>query len=106
MIVAIVSFDLPPQTSREDAVALYNKTAPNWLANPDLVEKYYFFDAERSLGGGVYIWRSREAAERWHGEDYRKMIRSRYGSDPRIDNFDALLHVDPRHATLTQLVAE
>lgn len=106
MIVEIVSFDLPPQTSREAAIALYNKTAPNWLANPDLVEKYYFFDAGRSLGGGVYVWRSRAAAERWHGEDYRRMIRSLYGSDPRIDVREALIHVDPRSATVTQLAAE
>ena len=106
MIVEIVSFKLPPPTSREATVALYNKTAPNWLANPDLVEKYYFFDAERSLGGGVYVWRSREAAERWHGEDYRNMIRSLYGSEPHIEVREALIHVDPLKATVTQLAAE
>jgi hypothetical protein len=43
----------------------------------------------------VYIWTSREAAEQWHGKDYRDRVLRTYGSVPRIEVLDALLHVDP-----------
>jgi hypothetical protein len=95
MITEIVFFDLPAGISRAEALALYRQTAGGWLTNPDLIEKYYFFDEERHLGGGIYIWRSREAALRWHGEDYVQRVRALYGSLPRMQILDALLHVDP-----------
>lgn len=95
MIAELVRFDLPPGTTRDTARALYDQSAPGWLTNPDLVEKYYLFDAQRCEGGGIYIWRSRAAIERWHGVDYRRMVASRYGSVPRIETFEALLHLDP-----------
>jgi len=102
MITEVVFFDLPRGTDRADALALYRQSAAKWLANPDLVEKFYFFDVARCLGGGVYIWRSREAISRWHGEDYRAMIRSLYGSEPRIQILDALIHVDPVEGRLIE----
>ncbi len=102
MIVEIVFFDLPPGTDRDAALALYRQSAGKWLANPDLIEKYYYFDQEKRLGGGVYIWPTRDAAERWHGEDYRRMIGSLYGSEPRIQILDALIHVDPVASKLAE----
>ena len=88
-----VEFDLPPGTTRDEALALYRGTASGWAANPDLVSKSYTFDERTGLGGGLYVWRSREAATRWHGDDYRRMIRARYGSEPRIRVTDAVLDV-------------
>ena len=88
-----VEFDLPPGTTRDAVIALYRGTAPGWAANADLVGKTYVFDESASTGGGLYIWRSREAAARWHGEDYRRTIRERYGSEPRIRVTEAVLEV-------------
>jgi hypothetical protein len=72
-------------------------------ANRVLVEKYYVFDEERGRGGGIYIWPSREAAARWHGEDYRKMLRSLYGGKPRIEILAAVMHVDPQGGKVVEL---
>ncbi|MEL6318035.1 MAG: hypothetical protein AAFR16_10420 [Pseudomonadota bacterium] len=49
---------------------------------------------ELVLGGGVYFWRDREAAARWRGEDFSAMVTARYGSAPRIQVSNALVHVD------------
>ncbi|MGO9772650.1 MAG: hypothetical protein ACLPSW_24480 [Roseiarcus sp.] len=103
MVTEIVFFALPKGTTRADALALYRRTADKWLANPDLVEKYYFFDEERSLGGGVYVWRTREAARRWHGEEYQRMVQSLYGAPPRMQILDALIHVDPIAGRIEEL---
>lgn len=88
-----VEFDLPPGTTRAAALALYKGTASGWAANPDLIGKTYAFDEATGTGGGLYVWRSREAAARWHGLAYREMIRARYGSEPRIRIADAVLEI-------------
>jgi hypothetical protein len=95
MIVEIVFIELPAGTKRADALALYRKSAGGWLANRELIEKYYFFDEERHLGGGMYVWPNREAALRAHGEEYVRWVQSVYGAPPRMQILDALLHVDP-----------
>ncbi|GHB17720.1 hypothetical protein GCM10007094_01650 [Pseudovibrio japonicus] len=103
MIVEIVKFELPPKTNREAALNLYQQSTGKWLSNPDLIQKYYFFDEERALGGGVYYWQSREAMERWHGTDYSMMVRKLYGSEPQIEVFDALLHLDPSTTSVSRI---
>lgn len=78
MIVEIVHFDLPLGTDRAKALELFASSAAKWVTNKDLVEKYYFFSETDCRGGGVYIWTSREAAQKWHGEEYRDMVRRTY----------------------------
>jgi hypothetical protein len=90
-------------TSGRTPLALYHRSAAKWLTNPGLVEKFYFFDAAQCVGGGGYYWGSREAAARWHGEEYRAVVHSLYGSEPRIQIMDALIHVDPVAGTWTEL---
>lgn len=103
MIVEIVTFDLTPGTERGEAMALYRQSAAKWLMNSDLIEKYYFLDEDRSVGGGVYVWRTRQAAAHWHGEAYRKMVAEVYESSPRVEIFDAVIHVDPVSGVMTEL---
>ena len=94
MITEIVLFDLPAGTGREDLMAKYRQTASAWARNGDLVRKYYFFDAAQCVGGGVYIWKDKAAALRWHGDEYRARIRDLYGSEPHMTYFDTLVVVD------------
>lgn len=94
MITEIVFFDVRKGIARDEVMSLYRQTAPAWGKNPDLHSKYYFFDVKQSLGGGVYIWKNKEAAHRWHGEEYRSRIRALYGSEPRITLLDTLIVVD------------
>lgn len=103
MIAEIVLFELPRGATRAHALALYRTSAAQWAANPDLVEKYYFFDEARGEGGGVYIWRTREAAERWHGDEYKSRVRALYGSPPRTQAFEALIRVDAVAGVVTEL---
>ena len=91
-------------TTRADALAMYRKTAADrWVSNPDLIEKYYFFDEETHLGGGVYIWPTREAAQRWHGKDYVAMVEATYGAPPRFQILDAVIRVVPARGEITEL---
>lgn len=53
MITEIVKFKLPNGMTHADVVANFEKTAPNWHANPDLIRKNYLVDAENGVAGGV-----------------------------------------------------
>ena len=46
MITEVVTFKLPAGTSREEVIANFEKTAPTWRANPDLIRKNYLFDSD------------------------------------------------------------
>ena len=94
MITAITYIPLPRGISRDELLDKYRQTAPAWSRNEDLIEKYYFFDPVKNRGGGVYIWKSMDAARRWHGDEYKNRVRTLYGSEVEIQYFDTLVIVD------------
>lgn len=94
MITELVHFKLKRELTIESLIDAYKTTAEKWAKNPDLVQKWYFYDPVTHEGGGVYIWRDREAAARWHGPEYRAIVEKLYGYPPDIRILDALIHVD------------
>jgi hypothetical protein len=94
MITEIVTFKLPKGMTREDVVANFEKTAPNWRANPDLIRKNYLIDADQGVAGGVYLWKERAHAEKWHGEAFRAKVKEIYGNEPEIRFFETPIVVD------------
>ena len=93
MITAIVRFEIPKDKTLEDIKAVFEGTAPKYRGLPGLVRKYYLFDPQ-GTAGGVYLWESREAAERLYTEEWRGMIAERYGAPPDIRYFDTPVIVD------------
>src|SRR5690242_11779585 len=93
MITAIVRFALPQGTSLDAAKAMFEKSAPNYKDVPGLVRKYYLF-GEDGTAGGVYLWESRDAAERMYSETWKKMMRERYGNTPQITYYESPVIVD------------
>ena len=59
----------------------------------NLLRKHYLLD-EDNRTYGFYLWRSREAAERAHGSEFRQRVRERFGCEPSISYYDALLVLD------------
>jgi hypothetical protein len=94
MISEIVTFKLPDGMTYDDVVANFEKTAPNWRANPDLIRKNYLVDAHKGIAGGVYLWKDRADAEKWHGEAFRQKVKEIYGSEPEIRYFETPFVVD------------
>ena len=94
MIVEIVTFDLPAGKTRDEVVALFEKSAPRWQANKELVRKYYLYDEAGGTGGGVYLWPDIDAAKSAHDEAWIAMAEDMYGSRPQFQYFEAPLIVD------------
>jgi hypothetical protein len=94
VITEIVTFHLPTEMTRIELLAKYRETSKIWRQNADLLHKQYFHDAERNIGGGVYLWKNMDAAKKWHGDAYQTLIRNTYGSKPMFQYFDCCRVVD------------
>lgn len=94
MISAVVTFRLPAGFTREQYLANAQKAAPRFQAMPGLIRKQFLYSAERGVGGGVYLWESREAAEACYGGPWRDNLRATYGVEPEITYFDSPVVVD------------
>src|SRR6202008_1671965 len=100
-ITAVVRFRLPEGITRDDAKAMFEKSAPNYRGVPGLIRKYYLYGDDRT-GGGVYLWDSRQAAERFYSEAWRSTIAQRYGTQPEISFYDTAViveNVDEKNAS-------
>lgn len=94
MITEIVTLKLPPGTTAEQVMSNFEKTAPAWQGNPDLIRKNYLFDPENGIVGGVYLWKDRAQAEKWHGAEFREQAKQLYGAEPDIRFFETPIVVD------------
>lgn len=90
MITAIVRFKLPAGTDPAEA---FRNSAPRYQGILGLIRKYYIHDAEKQVGGGCYLWESRDAAQRFYNADWRKRIAELYG-DPEVSYFETPVIVD------------
>jgi hypothetical protein len=81
---------------QRDAVrSLYEGSAPVYQKAPGLVRKYYLY-GEGPSGGGVYVWRDRDFAERFYTAEWRKNLKDRLGSEPEVTLFDSPVILDNR----------
>ncbi|MBV9395753.1 MAG: monooxygenase [Methylobacteriaceae bacterium] len=94
MIIASVRFPLPEGTSLEDARKLYEQNLSAYENAPGLITKYYVFGGGK--GGGIYLWESREAAERFYTPEWREMIAKKYKGAGEIEWLENPVTVDNR----------
>jgi hypothetical protein len=94
MITALVQFTLPQAVSLAQARTLFAGSAPNYLGLDGLVRKYYLLSADGRTAGGVYLWRSRETAERFYNEAWERFIEEKYGVRPTVTWFQSPVIVD------------
>jgi hypothetical protein len=102
-IIAIVSFKLPQKQSLEQATATFQSTAPKYLGMGGLLRKNYFLSEDGMRAGGVYLWESREAAERVYTPEWKAYVHSKYGSDPEITYVDTPVLVDNEQGRISSL---
>ena len=95
MITVMVQFQLPRTVPIERAREAAVGTAPRYRGVPGLIRKYYTLSADGMSGGGIYLWKSREDADRmYNSEQWRAFVRERYGSEPTLTYLKTLVVVD------------
>lgn len=101
MITALVQFRLQHPLTREQAGKVFAGSAPNYREVAGLIRKYYVLSEDGHSAGGVYLWRSREDAERVYDDDWRQTVAARYGAEPSITWFESPGVVDNLAGSIT-----
>jgi hypothetical protein len=94
MITALIQFKLPKPVTRAQAQETFLSTAPKYRGIPGLIRKYYLLSLDGGTGAGVYLWKSREEAERLYTAEWKKFILDKYGSEPTVTYFESPVIVD------------
>jgi heme-degrading monooxygenase HmoA len=94
MITAVVQFALPKPASLEEAARMFESTAPKYKNLPGLIRKYYLRSEDGRTAGGVYLWKSKAAAEKVYNGEWKARIKQVYGAEPTIAWFDTPVIVD------------
>ena len=94
MITVIVEFKLPQPMPVEQARETFLSTAPKYRGMPGLIRKYYFLSEDGTKAGGIYLWESREHAERVYTDEWKAFVRGKYGTDPSLTWLECPVVVD------------
>jgi len=94
MIIAVVQFDLPAPITVNEATRRFESSASKYQNLPGLIREYYIVSSDGRTAGGVYLWESREAAERVYGGEWRQKVEALHGAQPLIAWFDSPVMVD------------
>ncbi len=94
MITALVQFKLPQPVTREKAQEIFSGTAPRYREVKGLIRKYYLLSENGRTAGGVYLWDSREQAEKLYTEDWKRFVMEKYGTEPSVVYFETPVIVD------------
>ena len=94
MITEIITLKLPSGLTRTEVMANFERTAPCWRNNPQLIRKHYLFDEQKGIVGGVYLWKDKAHALKWHGTEFCEQAKRDYGATPKIQFFETPIVVD------------
>jgi len=94
MITVINSIRLPEPISVAEARALFLQTAPQYQQLPGLIRKVYTLSEDGAIVGGVYLWRSREAADALYTPQWKARVAEHYGASPTLVYLESPVVVD------------
>jgi hypothetical protein len=103
MITVIAQFTLPKPISNLTAREIFLSTAPKYQGMPGLMRKYYFLAPDGSKAGGIYLWQSRELADKLYTDEWKTFVRHKYGSDPELTYLETPVVVDN---VLNEIISE
>jgi len=102
-VIAIVSFRLPQMQTLDQATAAFDTTAPKYLGMSGLLRKNYFLTEDGMRAGGIYLWESRQAAERVYTPEWKAFVKGKYGNEPEIVFVDTPVQVDNEQGRISKL---
>ena len=102
MIVELVTFKAPPGADWDDILKDARAVIPRWRANADLLRKHFLLSDDGQECGGLYIWRTREAAEAAHDAAWCASLGKRTGAPPTIRYFQLQMLLDNEAGMVTE----
>ena len=94
-MIAVVTYGLPEGTNRETAVQMFRDSIPRYMATPGLMRKNVLY--RPGLGGGIYLWESREAAETAYNAEWIAYMTAKYQHPPNIEMYEMPITMDQEY---------
>lgn len=91
-VTIVVNIPTPPGAPRALIEGGIRKSVPQYRKVPGLLRKY--FTIGEGTFGGVYLFASRAAAERWFNEAWHKRVIATYGRDGTVTYYDVPVVLD------------
>ncbi len=96
MVTVIVQFKVD-DAKFEALKEIFVASVPRYQQVPGLLRKYYLLSEDGDTAGGVYLWKSREDAEALYTQEWKQMIKEKYGSEPVLSYFESPVIVDNQY---------
>ena len=93
MIVARVQFPVNV-SDKDEFIKKMAATTPKYEGLAGLVRKYYVMTEDSSQAGGIYLWESKDKAEAWYNDDWKKYMTEAWGEAPLLEYLDCPIVVD------------
>lgn len=91
-VISVVTYGLPEGTDRAAAVQMFRDSIPRYMATEGLLRKNVLY--RDGLGGGVYLWESRQAAEAAYSPEWIAYMTEKYDHPPRIEFYEMPITMD------------
>ena len=86
-VVCIVTFAADNNRDQDELRAVLEEAGPRYVDVPGLRRKYFIYGD--GVGGGVYEWESRAAADAFYNDEWRAGALARFGAEPQVDFYQA-----------------
>ena len=96
--IAVVTYRLPEGMDRATALQMFRDSIPRYMATEGLLRKNVLY--QKGIGGGVYLWESREAAEKAYSDEWKAYMTKKYERPPRLTFYDSPITMDRQNDSI------
>jgi hypothetical protein len=97
-VFAVVTYGLPEGTDRETAVQMFRDSIPRYMGTDGMLRKNVLY--REGLGGGAYLWESREAAEKAYSAEWKAYMTEKYGHLPVVEIYESPITMDRQYGSV------
>ncbi len=96
-VAVVVSIPIPPQAPREFVIGKFRESVLQYQMVPGLIRKYFTLSDDNKFGG-IYLYKSRAAAQAWFNASWKAKAVATYGAEPSVTYFDAPVIIEGKNA--------
>jgi hypothetical protein len=76
------TYAVPPSLNESAISDLFAQVAGNYLGVPGLIRKYFGFTDDATAVIGIYLWRTKDAANAFYSDEWMAGVTERWGAAP------------------------
>ena len=96
--IAVVTYRLLDGTDRETALQMFRDSIPRYMATEGMLRKNVLY--QEGVGGGVYLWETREAAEAAYSDEWKAYMTEKYNHPPELTFYESPITMDRQYDTV------